>query len=225
MRLLIVTLFFAHALISCASGMQQTTDAPLYKYRANIQITVDNVEFDGMGVTGLTGPKDIALVSQARLDLLKINTCHRDFTIEKVDKGWFGGSGKKYTYHYVPTEKEKSRVCSMYIQSFDKKGITDWGYLAFRTDETLPAVMECNGRSQRYAGISICQTMAGLDQSLTFDRDVEFEADANCSVKVETKRKYTIRGTKGFCLAEFSDGKEWHRMILLGYEKNLIRGD
>lgn len=211
-------------LAGCASTQQVTTAGPLYKNRANMQITVDGVTFDGVGVTLLNGPKDISIVSEAALDLLRITTCHRDFTVEKVDSGWFGGSGKTYTYHYEPTETEKASVCPMYIQAFSKDSVTDWGYLAFRTDETLPASMDCNGTNWKFAGISVCQTKAGLDQVIRFDRDVKFTADLICQITQSSPREYIIRGGLGFCFAEFSDGKVWHRLILLGYDSVLIRG-
>src|SRR5260221_298860 len=121
--------------VGCVSTQQVTTSAPLYKNRANMEITVDGTTFDWMGVTLLNGPKDIDIVSQAALDLLRTTTCHRDFSIEKVDSVWFCGSCKHYVYHYEPTETEKASVCPMYIQAFSKDSVTDWGYLAFRTTE------------------------------------------------------------------------------------------
>lgn len=217
------SLLLLFLLAGCASTQQITTEAPLYKYRANMQISVDGVDFDGMGVTAI-GVKDIGIVSQAALDLLRITTCHRDFTVEKVDKGWFGGSGHQYVYHYEPTEKERSGMCPIYFQAFSKDRVTDWGYLAFRSTETLPGHIDCNGVPTKFAGISVCQTKAGLDQILTFDRDVKFAADANCKITQQTPRKYSVRGNMGFCYAEFSDGNIWHRLILLGYDTVLVRG-
>ena len=224
MRYFLVVLILG--LAGCATPQELTSSAPLHKYRANISITIDGKEFDGMGVTALNGPKKIEIVSQAKLDLLKINSCHRDFKVEKVDKGWFGGSGKKFTYNFVPTEKEKSMWCPLYIQAFDKRGITDWGYLAWRDGFTLPAQMDCNGHTWKFAGVSVCQTQAGLEQVIRFEKPVKYSADSNCKITSTSDRSFNIRSNQDFCLAEFSsDGKEFHRMVLLGYEKDLIRGD
>lgn len=203
--------------------MQVTEKPPLYQYRANMKISVDGKTFDGMGVTTI-GVKDITFVSQAALDLLRITTCHRDFSIEKVDKGWFGGSGHTFVYHYEPTEKERAGVCPMYVQAISKDSVTDWGYLAFRTDETLPAKMDCNGTAWTFAGISVCQTKSGLDQIIRFDHPVKYVSDPACQLKPITDQEYMVRGNPGFCYAEFSDGKAWHRLILLGYQSVLIRG-
>lgn len=218
-RAVVLSLF----LVGCASTQQITIDPPLYKYRANMQISVDGQTFDGMGVAS-QGTKDISIVSQAALDLLRITTCHRDFTVEKVDQGWFGGSGKKYTYHFQPTEKEMNSVCPMYIQAISKESVTDWGYLAFRTDEKMQATMDCNGTQTRNWGISVCQTKSGLDQIIRFDQPVKFAAEPECHVTQTTPQEFVVRGTDGFCLAEFTDGKIWHRLILLGYQSVLIRG-
>lgn len=188
-----------------------------------MQITVDGKSFDGMAVTKLDGPKDITIVSQAALDLLRITSCHRDFTIEKVDEGWFGGSGHQYVYHYDPTEKEIKSVCPLYIEAYSKDLITDWGYVVFRTDETLPASMDCNGTKWKFSGVSVCQTKSGLDQILRFDVPVKFEADPACKITQSNEKEFIIRGELGFCYAEFSDGKIWHRLILLGYDQVLVR--
>lgn len=212
-------------MVNCSSTQQLTVETPLYKNRASMKITVDGITYDGMAVGKLDGPKKIQLISQAALDLLRITTCHRDFSVEKVDKGWFGGSGHLYTYEYHPTDVEKSKVCPMYIQAFSKDRVTDWGFIAFRTDETIPAEMQCNGWWWKSDGISVCQTKAGLDQKIKFDRDVLYEAEPSCSITAKSKREFVVRGSMGFCYAEFSDGKEWHRLILLGYDSVLIRGD
>lgn len=219
-----LTILMALLLTGCASTQQPTTSGPLYKYRANMQITVDGKAFDGMAVTAL-GEKDISIVSQAALNLLRITTCHRDFSVEKVDKGWFGGASKTFTYHYKPTLEESQGVCPMYIQAVSKDLVTDWGYLYFRTDETLPAQMDCNGTSWSFSGTSVCQTKAGLDQAIRFDHAVKYEADAACKITAVSDKEFKIRGSLGFCYAEFSDGKAWHRMILLGYDTVLVRGD
>lgn len=210
-------------LLGCQSIQQPTEKGPLYTHRASMQITIGNRTFDGMAVSTLV-PMDISIVSQAALDLLRITTCHRDFTVEKVDKGWFGGSGHKYVFKYIPTDTEKASVCPMYIQAISKDLVTDWGYIAFLTDEKLGAQMDCNGAGARFDGVSVCQTKAGLDQVIRFDRPVIFAADPACQITQRTPKEYVVRGSQGFCYAEFTDKTVWHRLILLGYDSVLVRG-
>jgi hypothetical protein len=217
-------------LVGCTTPGQVATRLPLHQYKADIEITVDGVKFEGMGVTLLEGPKRITLKSKARFDLLTISSCHRNFTQERIDykSGWFGTGGQSagtYTFDYAPTEVEKDGYCPLYIQAFDKNGTAAWGYLAFRTNEFLPARMECNGRGWSFKGISVCQSRHGFEQALTFDRPVKYEASELCKIQAKSDKSFRARAEKGFCYATFTDGKERHRLVLLGYDEVLIRGD
>lgn len=210
-------------LTACTSA-QITVKTPLYQYKPDMLITVDGATFDGMAVTAL-GKKDIQIISKARLDLLMISSCHRNFTIEKVDHDWFGGSGKTYTYHYEPTEIESEGFCPLYIQAFDIKGITAWGYLAFRTTEKLPAKTQCNGTDWSFAGVSVCATRAGFEQGISFSKPVRYVAGDKCEVKKKDDKSFRLRAHEGFCYITFTDGTDYHRVVLLGYTEALIRGE
>lgn len=209
--------------VGCAT-QQLTVKTPLYQYKPDIAITVDGVSFDGMAVTAL-GIKDIQIVSKAKLDLLMVSSCHRNFTIESVDKSWFGGSGQIYVYHYEPTSIEREGFCPLYIQAFDKSGITAWGYMAFRTEEKLPAHTDCNGKGGTYAGVSPCASRAGFEQGISFDRPVKYVASELCRIEEKPGNQFRMRTQKGFCYATFTDGKDYHRVVLLGYDEALIRGE
>lgn len=222
---MIATLF-----LGCASRGQVTDNVALYTYKADIEVTVDSVRFQGMGVTLLNGPKTIALRSKAKLDLLTIASCHREFTVERVDyrSGWFGlggSSSQEYVYQYNPNDIEKESYCPLYIQAYAKSGVAAWGYLAFRTTEKLPAKTECNGASRSFAGISVCQSKAGTEQAITFEKPVRFVANALCKVIPQSDRSFRVRTDKGFCYATFTDGIDRHRLVLLGYDRVLVRGE
>lgn len=190
-----------------------------------MQITVDEVTFDGMAVTAI-GEKDIALVSKAKLNYLAIDSCARENVVQNVDSGWFGGVGKTYSYHFAPTRYETEYPCPLYIQAVSADGITAWGYLFWRTDEHLPAVFDCNGHHRPFSGVSICQTKTGIRQEIFFDREVQHVESQNCEVSmdVKTKNAYVIATHgNGFCYATFTDGKELHRVVLLGYDQVIVR--
>lgn len=214
----------------CSSVAQKATRLPLWTYKADIEISVDGKTFDGMAVTKLDGAKSISIRSKARLDLLAISSCHREFTEERVDykEGWFGiggASAKSYVYEFAPTNIEKEAYCPLYIQAFDKNGVAAWGYVAFRTIENLPARTECNGVGWRFSGISVCQTRAGFEQAISFDRAVKIASNELCKIEAKSDREFRVRSGKGFCLATFTDGVERHRLVLLGYDEILIRGE
>lgn len=192
-----------------------------------MQITVDDRTFDGMAVT-LLGEKDISLVSKAQLNYLAIDSCAREFVIQNVDSSWFGGAGKSYTYHFVPSKYESNFPCPLYIQAVGSDGVAAWGYLFFRTDETLPAQFDCNGIHWSYKGASVCQTKTGIRQEIFFDHEVRHAESDLCDVALDTKIPNAfIVATKanGFCYASFTDGKDWHRMILLGYDQIIVRDE
>lgn len=227
MLAMFLTLFVGCALFRKS---QEATRLPLWTYKADVEITVDGKAFDGMAVT-TSGAKPITIKSKARMDLLLISSCHREFSEEKVDweSSWFGLGGKsarKYTYNFVPTEIEKESFCPIYIQAFARNGIAAWGFVAFRTTENLPAKTECNGRVVQYAGISVCQSRKGFEQGISFDRPVRAIGDELCKIKAVSDREFRVRTTAmGFCKATFTDGKDRHRLVLLGYDEVLVRGE
>lgn len=210
---------------------QIATRLPLYTYKADIKITIDGVKFDGMAVTKLDGPKTIKIKSKARLDMLSIASKHREFTVEKVDydSGWFGLGGKsstEFTYDFAPTPIEMESFSPLYIQAFEKNGIAAWGYIAFRSNENLPAILQCNGRSVMRAGISPCQSRVGFEQGLTFDREIyKVSSNSLCKITQIDEKEFRVRTTDiGFCLATFlSVDGERHRLVLLGYDEILVR--
>lgn len=229
-------------LFGCASSQQAITRTPLWVYKPDIEITVDGKTFEGMGVTKMDGHKVIKIRSKARMDMLKISSCHREFTVEKVDysEGWFGiggSSAKTFTYEFDATQIEKEDFCPLYIEALEKSGergdqsvIAAWGYLAFRTGEALPSKMDCNGIAWTFAGVSVCASRAGFEQAIRFDRPVTFKANNACRVSIKSDREFRVRTDVsqpdkgvGFCLMTFKDGKDTHRLVLHGWDEALVR--
>jgi len=208
------------------SAQDQSTPGPAYKYKADIQITLGDRTFDGLAATKLDGPLTFTIESKVRLDRLEINSCSRHLVYEKVDKNWFGGVGKKFTYTYTPNAIELDGPCPIFIQAFDRAGLSAWGYIGLRTDETLPAKVSCNGTNWTFSGFTVCQTKAGYIQAIQFDSEIkDFEADESCGLTRKSPGDFELKPALGFCYATFNDGSKWHRAVFLGYETVLTRGE
>lgn len=223
MRALLLILITA---TGCASWQQATpTNVVLYKYKADVQITLGDKTFDGMAVTKIADEIPLRFYSKARLDLIKITTCHRELTIDRDSPLW--QSSRHFAWTYKPTELEKTKYCPIFIQALDRNGLTAWGYIAFRSTEIMPAKMNCNGEAINFAGISVCQTATGLEQLITFARPAKYVAEPLCQIRKKSENAYYIRGIEGFCMAVFTDmlHQEKHRVVLLNYDSPLIRSE
>ncbi|MGZ6477647.1 MAG: hypothetical protein ACXWQE_00015 [Bdellovibrionales bacterium] len=224
------------ALIGCAAlpsignvisgtATEKNTPGNLYRYRGELLVTVDGKSFEGMAVTKLTGPVTIHVESKFALDRLQFTSCGRQDVIRDFDNSWFSKS-KTYDYQYSPDKKELSGQCALYIEAFNKANLAAWAYVAFRSDETFPARMECNGVDWKFSGLSVCQTKAGLDQSIIFDKSVvDFEADPLCGLKKIDDKNFDLRPGLGLCVAAFYDGQNWHTLNMIGYERVLVQGE
>lgn len=226
-------LLFLFLVTGCATVQDKIpgNNEPLYKYQGDMEIWIDGGHFKGMAVTKLEPKKNITIRSKAKLDLLVTTSCSRYDKVEKIDfkEGWFGTGGKsakQYTFSVDLNGKEQEGTCPFYVQAFDMGGVTDWGYITWRTDETIRSTLDCNVRQNSYAGHSVCQALAGTEQGISFQIPIKyFEADPNCNMKRDTDKAFSFRPGMGFCYATFSDGKEWHRLTALGFERAQVRGE
>ncbi len=224
------------ALIGCAAlpqfgdtlaGNANETSKPgdLYHYRGELQVTVDGKAFEGMAVTKLTGPITIHVESKFGLDRLQFTSCGRQDVVRDIGGSWFGKS-KKYDYLYTPDKKELEGKCALYIEAFNKSSLAAWAYIAFRSDEDLPSRTHCNGVDWSFAGFSVCQTRAGLDQAIAFQVPIiDTEADPGCHLKRVDEKNFDLRPDMGMCVATFYDGAHWHSLNLIGYERVLVQGE
>lgn len=223
------------ALISCAAlphvgdvltgtASQGVAKGPLYTYRADILLTLEGKTFDGLAATKLTGPLDIKIESKVKLDRLQITSCARQDVFEAVDKTWYGGVGHAMIYHYVPIRAEFAGACPLYIEAFDKSGLAAWGLVGFRSDETMQAHIDCNGKGVTYAGYSVCQTKNGLEQALVFQDPVDdFEIEPICNGVTADNKTFTFHPGLGVCRASFYRKGEWHTLNMIGYDQVLVR--
>ncbi len=214
---------------------QPATRVPLYVYRADLIITVDGVQFDGVGVTSLAELTDIDILSQVTLDRVEVETDGRQDVCESgkvcdenkftIDKGWWGRPGNHMVYHYRPSvvESDKKAPSSIYFRVYSKRDLAAWGFLALRRGEDLPGRIICNGDSISFKGHSVCQTKFGKTQRLIFTASVdEHEADPSCHLITIDAQTFEMRPDVDLCTADFFTGGHWHKLDLIGYEQSLV---
>lgn len=221
--------FVALLVAGCATARTITTRTPLYKYRADVQITAAGKSINGMISIPRTDPVTIQVDSPVRMDLVRISSCNRDKTLENVGQktSWFGWSesGKQLTFDFSPNEVEREGFCPVYIQIFDKDLLTAWGLVAFRTDEKMKATVSCNGLDYGATGLDACQSMQGFEQGLRFEKPIKFVPKGPCDVKRIDDKTLRVRTTApGFCTVTAFDGADYFVFILLGYDEILVRG-
>ncbi len=197
----------------------------LYNYRAELMITVDGVTFEGMAVTKSLPQTIVHVQSNFPLDRIQFTSCGRQNVVRDFRNNWFSKT-QTYDYDYTPDTMETAGKCILYIEAFSKNALASWGMVAFRTDENLPAAMQCNGETLPKAGWSVCQTKAGLDQSIIFKAPIKkFRSDPGCHMTKVDDEHFNLRPDLGWCAATFYDGKDWHRLTLLGYKRVLVMGE
>lgn len=217
----------------------ETTDrTPIYVYRADLRVNVDDTWFTGVGVTVSNsdkGYKDIYVESLINLDRVEIQTCARedvcqvgkdcDLNLFTVDTGWFGQAGRRMTYRYWPGDVELGENCPLHIRVYDKRVLAAWFFLGFRNGYDLKAKFTCNGVTEPYAGLSVCQTKKGLIQRISFESPPQkFKADDACNmIQLEDKKTFEIRPSLGLCTGDFYLDGHWHGMDVIGYDEVLVR--
>lgn len=213
---------------------QKATEVPLYEhYRADLEFSVNEKEFDGVGTITLDVPTKIKIESQINLDRVTVETCGRSHVCSNtkpcidafdISGGFFGGTGKKMTYTYIPAEHEKE--CSIYVEAWDKDVLAAWGYLGFIPKENkLPAQVICNGETKNYTGHAVCQSKIGILQRVRFAVPVrDFEAEEQCGLEKLEDNLFQFRPTLGKCNATFYAGGHFFSMTLFAYKEVFIRG-
>lgn len=228
MRLTHILFLCVFSLGGCGTAQTITTRTPLYKYRPDIQITVGSKSIPGMITVERTEPTKIQIDSPVKMDLVRISSCSRDFTTEKVGQRdwWFSQSGKQMVFEFSPSVKEREGFCPVYIQIFDDKLLTAWGFVGFKTTEKLKAKVSCNGLDYPADGVDLCYSMQGFEQGLYFDTPIKYTTRGPCNVKrVDEKTLSVSTQGLGFCRLTAMDEKQnFFKFVLLGYDEILVRG-
>ena len=215
-----ITLLLAILLSGCSSTQQKLD--PLIYYKRDMEVRVNG--FESIGT--LVVPKDDEYKIRAKFrgkgDLVTLKTCHREVEVEKV--GW------RETFNFIPNKGiEDDGSCFLEIAAFEhKKGRHSWSLIDFETDlYKLPAQVKCNGSTYNSRGVTICQSKEKLVQEIVFPEDVELSEKAKCFDRIEKPvgRRWLFHTPNRECtfIVRGKDSGRLHKVLLIGYEKIIIR--
>jgi hypothetical protein len=231
-----VALFVALFIVGCA-GIPQKLDPDKF-YKRDLPFCVKDIGcYEGTAVI----PKkdyyefEVAPKGNALVDMLVLDSCHREFTREGNEKSYldffakiFGKKREGYKIHYtVIPGIEDDGDCSVRINTFEKeKGRHAWGIIRIQHEKyQLPALVYCNGEIRKEVGVSICQSKAGMTQQIRFDEAVMIETDKGCSpMRRKASGLYEWEISNGECGYSIrSQSGLVHDLLTVGYTGLLIR--
>lgn len=215
-------------LVAC-SGVQQTLSPDVF-YKRDIQLQINGGTYTGVTVVPHAVSYSVTLIPPGNIDLMLIRSCHREYSIEKVDSGWslFGSKKQKFTYQYTPIAGiEDTRVCPLRIDIYESSaGRQSWALLDFEDPKyTLQSDVTCNGSVIHVNGVGACQAKEQTVQAIKFSQPVRFApSPLGCNDPKKVADHYEISASVGECLYTFDsqDGK-LGRMILIGWQGVLVR--
>jgi hypothetical protein len=194
-----------------------------------------SVEFCGVGVLPHDDTYEVRIKHVSKLNLVAMNTCHREITTENPDKGLFVKDGI-YHVDYKPT-LESGKACPLYVAAYNRSGKHGWGVLVFENPRyQLTSEVHCNGDVTGYNGVSICESREGLLQKITFNEEVEqalpvkgaADRKEDCPV-LSTKegKSFEFLMPPRECVYGFigKQSRKWHQFYTIGYEQLVIRGE
>ena len=214
----------------CTSVPQKLDEKTFYK--RDMSLTVNGHQAEGVLVVPRAKEYIFEIQAKGKLDLFTFTTCHREQTKENAgERGWFADSKRReLTFRPVPLESE-GVACPARLGGFERiKGRHSWGFVEFEHPSlVLPALVSCNGAQYNSRGVSACQAREGLLMEIRFPERVLWP-DKNVCVKLESSDAQTFRFKvpRGECSIRFvteRGEKKWHRLVIVGYEKILIRED
>ena len=116
----------------------------------------------------------------------------------------------------------------MFISAYSKRGLHSWGFIDFEDiDHDLEARLLCNGKQSYPVGVSVCQSLNGLLQQISFPGEVNYAFSEECKMKTKDNIVFDFEMTNGECVFLFrsKQNKKLHRLTTLGYQEILIRGE
>lgn len=231
MKDLTLSVVLSTLLLASCAGIPQKLDPEVF-YKRDLPVCLKDVGcFEGAAVfpDQTTYEFDIAPKGEASIDLLLVNSCHREETFEKTATGWWIFKNKsRFKYYYSPVAGlEDTGDCSVRINTLEKtQGRHAWFVARFENKKyTLPASVFCNGEKKDFHGVSICQSKRGLIQRIKFNEPVMIEADPNCPMPkkaVDGAYEWNVSiGECGYSIISGSGKK--HDLLAIGYDGVLIR--
>lgn len=196
--------------------------------------TVNGQPFDGVGVIKQSDSYTMRIESTENVDMFTVTSCARDFSVESaIKQGWFK-TNKGYEYTYTPANPvEHGGSCLVRLGAYNqgKNGVQAWGLIDFEgPDATMPATSFCNGGQQDTNGVTICQSRAGLIETIVFKSPMAIAAkdlNAKCQMNSADGMTWQYNLAKGECVIAFMETAvphRVHRLSTVGYTDIMIRG-
>lgn len=188
--------------------------------RASLRFQVDGAKCTGTCVVQRKTSNKFTFYLPEKAKRILIQTCHRQVAINNPPRD--------FVYDYLP---------AMFLENWDECGLeavvtTQTGNVLvamaeFTSNETLAARHWCNGGfAQSTAGVSFCQSRAGLVQRIAFDEPVIMEPGKGCpplESEGGSKQIFTYKVAKDLCIYAFlataAGSTKFHRLVTRGYEK------
>jgi len=173
----------------------------------------------------------VRVYSHGKVDMLTLNSCHREMKTPKPDKkgGWF--KKKYYEFEFSLDDiLEANRDCVITLGAYEKhKGRHGWATIAIDWNGALlKADLRCNGQQIKAGGSSFCQAKKGLIQMISFQRRMDVTFYGKCVMKAPVDRQHwEYEMPPGLCILHFFDELNTsfeHVHYLYGYDTIPIRG-
>ncbi len=213
-----------------------TSTGPNTKFKYDLTGDINGIPFEGVAVMPLSTSYLLHVKSKFDVDMMTITTCHRDWDDQDhpiQNDHWFKPN-RQFSFQFSQSDGiENVGTCLLRIGAYNKSGHPmAWAVIDFQTPESqMPAYQKCNGAEGPTGGVSICQSLAGLDEEIDFDQPMEI-ADVTtpqCKPYVPKDGKHWIYTLpSGECVIyfqEFALPHRLHRHTSIGYQKNQIKSN
>ena len=210
---------------------------PKVEWRKDLLLEVDDKIYRGVALVPIKTTYSITIwPSDERIDRLQWRTCHREDYVDKaVKRGFWPWSkdDKFFKMSFTPKRIELDRACPLMLEALaEKHKSMSFGMVIFpdaNTHVSLPAIIECDGRTERSTGVSECQGAVDTIHKINFDGEV-FQDDrpnATCPPMKQVKsNSFEFFMPKDLCVYLFkspqkdANGKyKTHKLITFGYEQ------
>jgi len=215
-------------LVSCASMPQKLNDNVFY--RRDLKMEINGNKGIGVMVVPYAPSYDFKVKSPGKMSLFTYATCHKNIPIEDGGKGWYKN---KIEFTFTPDREIEAskKACPMEIGTWELgRGRNSWGFVDFETPHLkLPALLKCNGQRMQTNGVSVCQSLQGLIQEISFPAEVLTSDKSRCD-KMTTKdnKLFRYKCNNRQCVYTFmerSKAGRMHRHTTICYEELLLRED
>lgn len=157
----------------------------------------------------------LLLLARVNPENIRISNCHRDVLLYDQKN--------QFTYFFEPNENLELD-CILQIKFHDSEGRHQFGAIAFKNGETLPAIVQCNGSTDNFVGASVCQSKSGTTEVIEFGVEVKVVKGSGCLAESKDLKKWFLTSKSGFCQYRFvsKTGSE-HKHQTFGYDEILKR--